>query len=72
MLLFQLSREALELAVLKLFGDGAEKLYEKGLAAAFAIVDRPMNLETAIAQAEFLYQETAENVFRLLKASKKE
>ena len=60
------------IAIAGSIGDGAEKLYEKGLAAAFAIVDRPMNLETAIAQAEALYQETAENVFRLLKASKKE
>ena len=52
-------------------GTGAEKLYDKGLAAAFAIVDRPMALETAIENAEALYKNTAENVFRLIKSVRK-
>lgn len=52
-------------------GTGAEKLYEKGLTAAFAIVDRPMALETAIENAEALYKNTAENVFRLIKSVRK-
>ncbi|MBQ7879082.1 MAG: glycerate kinase [Clostridia bacterium] len=46
-------------------GDGAELLYEKGLTAAFAIVNKPMQLENALANAETLYRQAAENVFRL-------
>ncbi|MBO5240317.1 MAG: glycerate kinase [Clostridia bacterium] len=52
-------------------GDGAEKLYEKGLTAAFAIVNKPMSLEEAIENAEELYKNTAENVFRLIKSVRK-
>ena len=52
-------------------GDGAEKLYEKGLASAFAIVNKPMSLEKAIENAEELYKNTAENVFRLIKSVRK-
>ena len=51
-------------------GTGAEKLYQKGLAAAFSIMDKPMTLEEAIQNAETLYAQTAENVFRLIKASR--
>lgn len=52
-------------------GDGAELLYEKGLAAVFAIVDKPMDLQAAIDHAETLYEKTAENVFRLINSVKK-
>ncbi|MBE5752239.1 MAG: glycerate kinase [Clostridiales bacterium] len=47
-------------------GDGADLLFEKGLTAAFAIVNKPMQLEDALKNAETLYRQTAENVFRLL------
>ena len=47
-------------------GQGSEILYDKGLVATFAIVDKPMDLHTAIENAEELYKKTAENVFRLL------
>lgn len=49
-------------------GEGAEKLYEKGLAAAFAIVNKPMDLQGALENAESLYRQAADNVFRLLAA----
>ena len=49
-------------------GVGAEKLYDKGLTAVFAIVNKPMTLDEAIENAEALYEKTAEDVFRYLKA----
>lgn len=49
-------------------GAGAEKLYERGLTAAFAIVNRPMQLSDALENAETLYRQAAENVFRLFAA----
>ncbi|MBQ8295966.1 MAG: glycerate kinase [Clostridia bacterium] len=52
-------------------GDGAEMLYEKGLTAAFSIVDKPMALNSAIENAEELYEKAAENVFRLMKSVRK-
>ncbi|MBQ7369123.1 MAG: glycerate kinase [Clostridia bacterium] len=52
-------------------GEGAELLFDKGLAAAFAIVNRPMGLETAMENAQELYEKTAENVFRLIKSVRK-
>ncbi len=59
------------IAIAGSLGDGAEQLYEKGLAAAFATVNKPMALETAIENAETLYKHAAENVFRLIKNIKK-
>lgn len=46
-------------------GDGADALYKKGLTAAFAIVNKPMELVDALNNAETLYRQAAENVFRL-------
>lgn len=59
------------IAIAGSLGDGAEKLYEKGLTAAFAIVNSPMTLEKAIENAEELYKNTAENLFRLMKSVRK-
>jgi glycerate kinase len=41
-------------------------LYDKGLTAAFSIVDRPMPLEQAIENAEELIEKQAERIFRLI------
>lgn len=59
------------MAIAGSLGMGAELLYEKGLAAAFAIVDRPMTLDEAIDNAETLYARVAENLFRLIGAMRK-
>lgn len=59
------------LAIAGSLGEGANLLYEKGLAAAFAIVNKPMDLDFAMQNAQELYQNTAENVFRLIKISNK-
>ncbi len=53
-------------------GEGIEQLYAKGLLAAFSIVNKPMDLQTALANAENLYMQTAENVFRIIKATEKQ
>ncbi len=46
-------------------GPGAERLRAMGLTAWFAIVDRPMNLDQAIADAHRLIADTTENVVRV-------
>ncbi|MCD4769638.1 MAG: glycerate kinase [Bacteroidales bacterium] len=46
-------------------GDGAEVLYSKGISGIFSIINRPMPLEEAIANASLLLEETAERVMRL-------
>lgn len=49
-------------------GEGMDELYQKGLTAAFSIVNTPMPLQNAIDGAEELYRKAAENLFRTLKA----
>ena len=51
-------------------GPGYEKLHEMGLCAAFAIVDRPMDLAAAMAEAEPLLERAAESVMRLWLAAR--
>ncbi len=46
-------------------GEGAEILYKKGITSIFSIVDKPMSLDEAIANATLLLEETAERVMRL-------
>ena len=58
------------IAIAGSLGEGAEKLYDKGLAAAFSVIDKPTSLENALKNAEELYEKAAENVFRLIKAVK--
>ena len=48
-------------------GEGADKLYEKGLTAVYSIINKPMPLEDALKNAKELYLATAQNVFRTLK-----
>ena len=50
-------------------GPGYEALYERGVAAVYAICDRPMSLETAFSEAELLLERAAESVLRLWKAA---
>lgn len=47
-------------------GQGAEAVYEAGIDALFSIINAPMNLETAIANASELLEQTGENIGRLL------
>jgi len=49
-------------------GDGYEAVHEKGVAACFAILDRPMSLEEAFARAEELLARTACEVVRVFVA----
>ncbi len=46
-------------------GDGIESLYEHGVTAAFSMLDRPMSLDEAVADADRLLERAAERVARL-------
>lgn len=46
-------------------GEGAEVLYNKGISSIFSIINKPMLLDEAIANASLLLEETAERVMRL-------
>jgi glycerate kinase len=46
-------------------GEGYKTLYNKGFASIFSIIDKPMSLEDAMANAPVLLENAAENVVRL-------
>jgi glycerate kinase len=46
-------------------GEGAEVLYNKGISSIFSIINKPMPLDEAIANASLLLEETVERVMRL-------
>jgi len=46
-------------------GDGYQTLYEKGFDGIFSIIDKPMELQEAIDNAEVLLENTTESVIRL-------
>ena len=48
-------------------GEGAEQIYEHGIQSLFTTVDRPMQLESAMQNAETLYYAAALRMFRFLK-----
>lgn len=48
-------------------GEGAETLYDKGFTSIFSIVDKPMELEEAIADASILLEKTTERIMRIFK-----
>lgn len=48
-------------------GKGAETLYDKGFTSIFSIVDKPMELEEAIADASILLEKTTERIMRIFK-----
>ncbi len=48
-------------------GEGYEKLYDHGIESFFTTVDSPMELSTAIEQAERLYYQAAIRMFRTIK-----
>ena len=48
-------------------GEGYEKLYDHGIESFFTTVDTPMELSTAIEQAERLYYQAAIRMFRTIK-----
>lgn len=51
-------------------GDGANALYDHGIAALFSIANRPMTLEEAMRDAGTLLAEAAENIVRLYGAGR--
>lgn len=51
-------------------GDGAEKIYDAGIAAIITTPNAPMSLSEAMENAEALYENAAERLFRIIKASK--
>lgn len=51
-------------------GDGAEKVYECGITAVFSIIDKPMDLEMAMASTKQLLERSAKAITRLLQAFK--
>ncbi|RKN82116.1 glycerate kinase [Paenibacillus ginsengarvi] len=52
-------------------GEGSDALYERGIAALFSIANGPMPLETAMAKADVLLAEAAENIVRLYRSGLK-
>ncbi|KXS41160.1 MAG: glycerate kinase [Candidatus Frackibacter sp. T328-2] len=50
-------------------GDGANKVYEEGIDTLFSIVDKPMDLEVAMEQAQRLLERLGENLGRFLNLS---
>ncbi len=46
-------------------GEGYKTLYNKGFASIFSIIDKPMSLDDAMANAPLLLENAAENVVRL-------
>ena len=53
-------------------GEGAEAVHERGIGAFFSIIDRPMSLDEALANAARLLENRACEVGRLIAASRKE
>lgn len=49
-------------------GEGADKLYDKGITALLSITDKPMSLEQAMTDAPRLLESAAENAMRLFAA----
>ncbi len=56
------------IAICGSLGSGAEKVYGAGLVSAFSIIDRPSDLSGILGRSEDLYRQTADNVFRTIKA----
>ena len=56
------------IAICGSFGDGAEKIYDTGVVSAYSIIDRPSLLNEILNRSEELYRNTADNVFRTIKA----
>lgn len=52
-------------------GDAIEPIYENGVTAVFSIVDRPMDLKQAIADAPRLIQNCTKSIFRTILTFKK-
>ena len=50
-------------------GDGAEKIFDSGICSVMPTVNSPMSLDDAIKNAETLYENAAERLFRIIKAS---
>ena len=57
-------------AIVGSIGEGAELLYEHGIAAIVPIPDKPMHLNEAVKDAYGLVANTAERTFRLLRLGK--
>lgn len=55
------------IAIAGSIGKGEETLYEHGFAGVFSIVDRPLNLEDAIANAASLVEKTTQRIMRIIR-----
>jgi len=51
-------------------GDGAERVYECGIDGLFSIIDKPMDLKTAMDCTEVLLERSAQSVLRFFLAVK--
>ena len=56
-------------AVAGSLGEGWETVYDRGVTAAFALGDKPMSLDTAMARAPELIEQCTESIMRLWKAA---
>jgi glycerate kinase len=52
-------------------GRGVEELYAHGVTSVFSLIDRPLSLEEAMAEAGELLEKAAERIMRLFSASNK-
>lgn len=56
-------------AIVGSIGDGAEKIFDSGISSVLPTVNSPMTLDSAIKNAESLYESAAERLFRIIRAS---
>jgi glycerate 2-kinase len=58
------------IAVVGEIGDGSEELYKVGFDALVSIINKPLSLEEAIEKTSILLEQSAEQIFRILKICK--
>ena len=56
------------IAICGSFGEGAEKIFKTGVTSAFSLIDKPADLKDILLRSSDLYRQTADNVFRIIKA----
>ena len=57
------------IAVVGSVAEGFESMYKEGLTAVFSIVNAPLNLDEIIKRSKELYEQTANNILRLIDCS---
>jgi glycerate kinase len=53
-------------AIVGSMGEGAEEIYSYGIQSIMPILNRPMDLDTAIANSDALFLDAAERMFRFI------